>query len=578
MLDLTASATAALESPIQKSTPRLKIETKTGVTVNVNPNGMLTGSLTISNQCSEGSDISLGSAYIGELDVTLLPSAVSAITRQAMQGAKVTAYIDYADMTIQMGVYTVDEAEWSASGVALTCYDNMSKLTGAYTGGELNGKAYNLLDYACTVCGVTFGMTSAQVATFPNANEQIQVYGDADITEWRDFVGWVAQTLCAFATIDGYGNLVIRKYGYTSVDTLDSERRSDGSKFSAFATRYSGLSYVNIDDQTSVYIGLTPDDALTMNLGQNPFLQYGLTAKKTRIAKAILNELAKGAWVPFEVELPYIPPVYELGDCITYTERFAGTSSVCCVMGYEWTSHKGLRLVGYGSDPALATGNSKTDKELSGLLSRVSKDTVQYYPFVNVIGYTIGTNVAVLAINYASTQDGVVEFHCNIDLESVGSVTTTTNTKTYHRTQLRVQYELNGEILEGEPLDSYTDGWHVLHLFRPLATSEGQSNELRVILTATDGVINIGVGGIRAMVSGRCLAANDVEWRGTQNFFDSFELYNTESLIASFTASDSETLDTYDSNMLNSVFSLSMNESLTVGFTASQTYELEESE
>lgn len=575
MLDLTASALAAIESPIQKSTPYLKIETTTGVVVNVDDDGMLAGSLSIANKCSEGSDISLGSAYIGELDVTLLPSAVSTITRQAMQGAKVTAFIDYADMTIQMGVYTVDEAEWSASGVTLTCYDNMSKLTGAYTGGELRGHAYHLLEYACSVCGVTFAMTSEQVAQFPNATEDIQAYGDADITEWRDFIGWVAQTLCAFATIDNNGNLVIREYGYTPVDSLDSTRRTDGSKFSSFATRYTGISYVNVDDQTSVYIGLTPDDALTMNLGQNPFLQYGLTAKKTRIATAILTELANGAWVPFEVELPYIPPVYELGDCLTFTERFAGTSSTCCVMGYEWTSHKGLRLVGYGSDPALATGNSKTDKELSGLLSRVSKDTVQYYPFVNVEGYTIGTDVAVLAINYASTQDGTVEFHCNINLESVGNVTTTTNTKTYHRTKLHVKYELNGTILEGEPIDSYTDGWHVLHLFRPLGTIEGQTNELRVILTAEDGVINIGVGGIRAMVSGRCLAANDGEWRSTHNFFDEFSYSLGETLEPDFTASVSADLDSYDDESIPVTVSFNLGETLEVGFTASPTYELE---
>ena len=575
MLDLTASALAAIESPIQKSTPYLKIETTTGVVVNVDDEGMLAGSLSIANKCSEGSDISLGSAYIGELDVTLLPSAVSTISRQAMQGAKVTAFIDYADMTIQMGVYTVDEAEWSASGVTLTCYDNMSKLTGAYTGGELRGHAYHLLEYACSVCGVTFGMTSEQVAQFPNATEDIQAYGDADITEWRDFIGWVAQTLCAFATIDNNGNLVIREYGYTPVDSLDSTRRTDGSKFSSFATRYTGISYVNVDDQTSVYIGLTPDDALTMNLGQNPFLQYGLTAKKTRIATAILTELANGAWVPFEVELPYIPPVYELGDCLTFTERFAGTSSTCCVMGYEWTSHKGLRLVGYGSDPALATGNSKTDKELSGLLSRVSKDTVQYYPFVNVEGYTIGTDVAVLAINYASTQDGTVEFHCNINLESVGNVTTTTNTKTYHRTKLHVKYELNGTILEGEPIDSYTDGWHVLHLFRPLGTIEGQTNELRVILTAEDGVINIGVGGIRAMVSGRCLAANDGEWRSTHNFFDEFSYSLGETLEPDFTASVSADLDTYDDESIPVTVSFNLGETLEVGFAASPTYELE---
>src|SRR5574344_414981 len=375
MLTLSELAQTALGASAQHSTPYLVIETTTGVSVTVNASGMLAGSLSIANQCSEGNDMSLGSAYIGELGVTILPHAVTSIARTAMQGAKVTAFVEYADMTIQLGVFTVDEAEWSKSGVTLTCYDNMSKLTDAYSGGELNGNAYTLLLFACNVCGVTLGMTSSQVAEFPNATEEIRVYGDSDISEWRDFVGWVAQTLCAFATIDNMGQLVIHEYSHTSIATLDATKRTNSSKFSSFATRYTGLSYVNTEDQTSVYYGLTPDDALTMNLGQNPFFQYGLNAKKSRMAKAILNEIALGAWVPFEVELPYIPPVYELGDCITFTGRFAGESSVCAVMGYEWTSHGGLKLKGYGSDPSLANGNSKTDKEISGILQRFRSES-----------------------------------------------------------------------------------------------------------------------------------------------------------------------------------------------------------
>lgn len=568
MLTLSEQAQAALTKSVQRSTPHLTIRTKTNVVVDVPQTGILSGSFSITNQASEGNEVKLGSAYIGELDVTILPGVASRITRADMQGATVTAYVDYADMTIQLGVFYVDEAEWSKSGVALTCYDGMSKLTKAYDGGELDGKAYDLLLFACRVCGIEFGMTKAQVNAFPNATESIRAYGDADISEWRDFIGWVAQTLCAFATINNLGELVIREYGYTSIATLDASKRSNSSKFSSFATRYTGISYVNVDDQVTKYIGLTVDDALTMNLGQNPFLQYGLETKKTRIATAILNELAQGAWVPYEVELPYLPPVYELGDCITFTGRFAGDSSIGCVMGYEWTSHKGLKLKGYGSDPALATNKSKIDKEISGILSKVSKDTVQYYPYVNTQGYTIGTDVAILEIDYASTQDGTVEFHCNIDLEAVGAVVTETNYKIYKRTQLTVTYELNGEILETQPIDSYTDGWHILHLFRPLAVNEGEFNELRVLLTASDGVINIGIGAVRAMVSGRCLAANDSEWRSTHNLFDTFNFSLLGSLEVDYSESVTPTLDTYDQQSMTITTSYSLLGSLEADFSA----------
>lgn len=569
MWTLTQAASAALESAVQRSSARLVIETKTGVRIQVDEKGILAGSLSISNQCAEGNEITLGSAYIGELDVTVLPSVANRVPRSAMQGATVTVHLAYADMDMQLGVFTVDEAEWSSSGVALTCYDAMAKATDAYDGGELDGSPYSLLAFACSTCGITFGMTAAQVSTFPNASERIRVYGESDISEWRDLIGWVAQTLCAFATIDADGKLVLRRYGYSTVATLDARRRTDSSKFSSFATRYTGLSYVNIADQATVYIGLAQDDGLTINLGQNPFLQYGLDVKKTRMARAILTELARGAWVPFEVELPYLPPVYELGDCIEFTGRHAGDSSTCCVMGIEWTSHKGLRLRGYGSDPALANGKSKLDKDISGILSRVSKDSVEYYPYVNTVPYTIGSRVAILQIDYASLADGTVEFHCNIDLEATGDVVTTSTTKTYKRTKITVEYELNGEILETQPIDSYTDGWHIVHLFRPLSVNEGEFNELRVILTATDGTINIGIGGVRAIVSGKGLAANDGEWRSTQSFFEQMSFSLLGSLSAGFAETLETSLETPISQGISDSVSFSLLGTLVAGFTAS---------
>lgn len=569
MRTLTQAASAALESAVQRSSARLVIETKTGVRIQVDENGILAGSLSISNQCAEGNELSLGSAYIGELDVSILPSVANRVPRSAMQGATVTVFLAYADMDMQLGVFTVDEAEWSSSGVALTCYDAMAKATAAYDGGELDGSPHSLLAFACSTCGIMFGMTAAQVSAFPNASERIRVYGESDISEWRDLIGWIAQTLCAFATIDHEGKLVLRRYGYSPVATLDARRRTDSSKFSSFATRYTGLSYVNIADQTTVYVGLAQDDGLTMNLGQNPFLQYGIDVKKTRMVRAILTELARGAWVPFEVELPYLPPVYELGDCIEFTGRYAGDSSTACVMGIEWTSHRGLKLRGYGSDPALANGKSKLDKEISGILSRVGKDSVEYYPYVNTIPYTVGSRVAILQIDYASLADGTVEFHCNIDLKATGNVVTTDTTKTYKRTKMTVEYELNGEILETQPIDSYTDGWHIVHLFRPLGVNEGEFNELRVILTATDGIINIGIGGVRAIVSGKGLAANDGEWRSTQSFYEQVDFSLLGSLAVDVSESLSTSFETPIPQGIGESVSFSLLGSLVAGFTES---------
>ena len=52
------------------------------------------------------------------------------------------------------------------------------------------------------------------------------------------------------------------------------------SSFSDFITRYTAVSSTNMKTETAEYYHLDPDDGLTMNLGVNPLLQFGL--KETR--------------------------------------------------------------------------------------------------------------------------------------------------------------------------------------------------------------------------------------------------------------------------------------------------------
>ena len=91
---------------------------------------------------------------------------------------------------------------------------------------------------------------------------------------------------------------MFRAYGDTVVDTIDSKHRFTGASFSDFETRYTGLSCVNIGDKTTSYYGMEVDDALTYNLGSNPFLQYGVDDAKEEMRRAILHSLQNICYVP----------------------------------------------------------------------------------------------------------------------------------------------------------------------------------------------------------------------------------------------------------------------------------------
>lgn len=529
MVDLTEEQLEELFSENRQTNVSVEISTKTGATITVHDDGILKGSLSATDQCSQGDEIQLGSAYVGELDFTVMSSAMT-LPRTSLAGATIIPTVSSGSIDTQVGVFKVDKSLWGLTGVELTSYDCMDNFDRAYTGGELTGTPYALLLLACNECGVSFGDNQDYIETLPNATDTLSVAPDSDIDTWRTFIGWVAQAIGGFAIINRYGLLHIGTYKTVPCATIPTDQRNNDSSFSDFLMVYTGMSVVHQEDQTTRYFGNKPDDGLTYNLGTNPFLQEGLDTTIERRVRSILDTIAVGAWVPFRSSLPYTPPIFDLGDCLKFTGGHAGSSSICCVMHWDWTHHDGLELEGFGSDPALATAQSKTDKEISGLLSQVSSDTVQYYPFVNTDGYSFGPRAEVLSITFASTKETTVQFDANICLEALGDITDELDdngkltARTYHRTKLSCEYEMNDTVLETMPMESYCDGPHILHLFRPIGAQKDIANTLVLWLKAQDGIIKINPGAIRAMVSGSGLAANDNKWDRTHEFRATFGL------------------------------------------------------
>lgn len=50
------------------------------------------------------------------------------------------------------------------------------------------------------------------------------------------------------------------------------------------------VSSTNMREQVAEYYAISPDDGLTMNLGVNPFLQFGLKATRKKICEQILAD------------------------------------------------------------------------------------------------------------------------------------------------------------------------------------------------------------------------------------------------------------------------------------------------
>ena len=246
--------------------------------------------------------------------------------------------------TIPLGVYFVAAANYEPDGVHITAYDAVSKLDKTFTGGQLSGKPYTLAWLACKACGVPLATTAEEFAAFANGTVTLTPYSEGnDIETWRDFLSWLSQAVGCYVTATRGGGIAFRAYGQTVVDTIDTLHRFRDVKFSDYETRYTGVSCVNMADNTTSYYAETPDNGLTYNLGSNPFLQYGTDTGKELSRRAVLTALGEIQYVPFTATT-VANPMYDLGDVLSFPGGLGDEDKLFCVTKYTWTYGVGNTL------------------------------------------------------------------------------------------------------------------------------------------------------------------------------------------------------------------------------------------
>ena len=466
---------------------------------------ILSGSFTITNQCSEQNDVKIGSVYIGELKCTFKPDLQVQDWTNAQIVVSEGLLIGDKWEDVPLGIYTVSEANDTEYGIDITAYDNMAHFNRSCSVDITIGTPYELLTLACTTCEAELGMTQAEVDALPNGTESLSLYTENDIETWQDFIFWVAQATGTFATMDRQGKLVLRKYEQTVVDTLTNHDRFTGSKFSKFETRYSGLSCVNMADDTTSYYCSDPDNYLTYNLGSNPFLQYGVDSYKEQIRRAVLTALLQIDYVPFETSC-LCDAMYDLGDIIRCTDGIA-PGKLGCVMMYDYTFNGGYKITGFGSDPALATAKSKTDKNLEGLRNNVSTNEILFFNYENASAIQIGDgeSKAIIDIRFTSSVSIGVLFQAEILLEATATEADVIGT---------IEYTLNDVTIIGyNPTETWKNGKHILSLMYMLMIEGNSINRWLVKLNIAGGSIAIAQGAVRAVIYGQGLVGT-VEWDG----------------------------------------------------------------
>ena len=108
------------------------------------------------------------------------------------------------------------------------------------------------------------------------------------------------------------------------------QRHRFSSSFSDFITRYTAVSSTNKQTQIAEYYALDSDNGLTMNLGVNPLLQFGLEETREMLCRNILADLSVIRYVPFDSDT-IGNPALDPGDVLTFAGGQADEGQITCI-------------------------------------------------------------------------------------------------------------------------------------------------------------------------------------------------------------------------------------------------------
>lgn len=519
------------------------ITTKSKKTYDFGNDDIVKGSGYITRSCCGSNEIELGSVYAAEMGISLF----STIDRYTLDGAEVKLFFhlvfpDKTEETIPMGIFEVTEANRNFKTIEIKAYDYMLRFDKKLNLESSSGTPYNFLNVICNTCKVALAHTQAEIDKMTNGKETLGIYSENDIETYRDLLFYVAQVLGCVCQINREGKLELIPYGNTAIRTIEAKHRYDSS-YSDFVTRYTAISSTNKITEESEYYALEKDDALTMNLGVNPLLQFGLKTTRARILNAILLAVSKVEYVPFDsntIGNPALDPM----DCLVFSGGHADETKISCITSITYKINGKHTLKCVGKNPKLAEAKSKNDKNISGLLNQVEENKTVVYDFVNVSPYEIYDSfVEVLNITFVSKESTSAMFLAEVlvdisayeitekisgvaacdEEETEKDVDFTFVTKTHP--VLEVMYKINGDEVEDfHPAQICHEGKQLITLFFPLSSvQENCENTFTMWLKVSDGGGSIGETQIRATLSGQGLVAGIGDWNGRITITDSFE-------------------------------------------------------
>ena len=169
-----------------------------------------------------------------------------------------------------------------------------------------------------------------------------------------------------------------------------------------------------------------------------------------------------------------------------------------------------MKLTGFGKNPALFGAQSKTDKNIAGLLSRQDEAMIVTHTYTNASELTLGedTPTSIIRMRFATINAKIIKLLSEVQLD-------VTATSQDGIVTAQVYYYLDSDLLPYSPITTWdNDGIHLLNLLYWLQTLEGgRAYTWEVALEISGGYATIDREWIHAILEAQGLVAEE-EWDG----------------------------------------------------------------
>lgn len=505
-------------------------------------------SMSYSNRCSDTSDITLGSVYVGQLTATfynvkdvIYDEPIPFGDWRGMEiDVEVGLMVDEEEETIEwvpLGIFTVSSAEWTDKGVNIVAFDNVIKLDKPVGNlSTLGGTVWNIASYCCTRCGLQLENTTSEIESWTNGSDffEYEFNPENDCETYRDVLSYLAALVGAFVTADRGGEIKLVRLledWHQEYYTIPKDGRILGTVISDYNTYYLGVTYVRTGVTYYKTARIIPDtDARRdipeyyINLGKNPFLdiKYPINPLVRMLAIENLANMVNNRLVFVPFKLAVLSTVaYDLGDFIKPVGWDGYPNLRCsCVMQIEWTLNQTTAFQGFGADPKLKTGTTSTDKAVSSASSSSALNEITYCSFESMEEIVLedGNEVDVTSIMFTAKDVTDVEMWQEYLLHGVERDDPDIPIKAV------LTYYMDGSELDYSPIEEWANDDETMHILGTNyywnGVSKLEQHTWRVTLRLLNGSAVIGPGNARAVLKGQKL----VNGESTDNLIQASDL------------------------------------------------------